>query len=123
MTLEPRTAAPGHDWSRMDDSDLPLAVHGRGLTVDDVVEVARDGRAVVLADDAREAMARSAALVDGFVAADRPVYGVTTGFGSLAATVIPADRSAELQFALVRSHASGMGEPVDVGFALLYRMR
>ena len=51
-------------------------------------------------------MARSAALVESVVAGDRPVYGVTTGFGSLAHTVIPAERTAELQVALVRSHAT-----------------
>ena len=55
-------------------------------------------------------MERSAALVDGYVASDTPVYGVTTGFGSLASTVIPADRTAELQVALVRSHATDMGD-------------
>jgi histidine ammonia-lyase len=58
-------------------------------------------------------MQASAALVEGYVAADTPVYGVTTGFGSLANTVIPADRTAELQVALVRSHATGMGDPVE----------
>ena len=66
-----------------------------------------------LADSAREEMVRSAALVDGFIAGDRPVYGVTTGFGSLADTVIPHERTRELQVALIRSHAAGMGEPVE----------
>ena len=42
-----------------------------------------------------------------------PVYGVSTGFGALANTVIPAERSAELQTALVRSHAAGMGPEVE----------
>ena len=45
--------------------------------------------------------------------ADQPVYGVSTGFGSLANTPIPAHRREELQRALVRSHAAGMGEPVE----------
>ena len=58
-------------------------------------------------------MQRSAALVEGFVAGHTPVYGVTTGFGSLASTVIPAERTAELQVALVRSHAAGMGDTVE----------
>ncbi|MFZ4812356.1 MAG: histidine ammonia-lyase [Ilumatobacteraceae bacterium] len=99
-----------------------LELHGRGsgtgpgkvLGIDDVVGVARAGRSARLGDDARRAMQRSADLVDGFVASDTPVYGVTTGFGSLAATVIPAARTAELQVALVRSHATGMGDPVEV---------
>jgi histidine ammonia-lyase len=103
-----------------------VLVDGRGLTVADVVTVARHGAAAHLGDGAREAMERSAALVDGYVASDDPVYGVTTGFGSLANTVIPAARTAELQVALVRSHATGMGavvEPEVVRALLLLRAR
>ncbi len=88
-------------------------LHGRGLSITDVVAVARHGSTARLGDAARAAMQESAALVDGFVASDKPVYGVTTGFGSLASTVIPADRTAELQVALVRSHATGMGAQID----------
>lgn len=94
--------------------DLPtVELHGRGLSIDDVVAVARGHAAVRLSGGARAEMERSAALVDGFVSGDRPVYGVTTGFGSLAHTVIPAERTAELQVALVRSHATGMGDAVE----------
>jgi histidine ammonia-lyase len=105
---------------------VSVLVDGRGLTVTDVVAVARHGASVQLGDEARAAMERSAALVEGFVASDSPVYGVTTGFGSLANTVIPADRTAELQVALVRSHATGMGatvEPEVVRALLLLRAR
>jgi histidine ammonia-lyase len=87
---------------------------GRGLAAADVVAVARRGRSARLGDAARAEMERSAALVDGFVSRSEPVYGVTTGFGSLADVVIPAERTAELQVALVRSHAAGMGDPVEV---------
>ena len=90
-----------------------VIVEGRGLTIDDVVEVARHGSSVSLGDAARAEMERSAALVDGYVTSETPVYGVTTGFGSLANTVIPAERTHELQVALVRSHATGMGERVE----------
>ena len=98
-----------------DDSrpPAPVVLHGHGVTIADVVAVARGHAPVSLADDARAAMARSAALIDGFVAGETPVYGVTTGFGSLAGTVIPAERTAELQVALVRSHATGMGDTVE----------
>lgn len=109
-----------------EDTNGPLVLHGRGLSIGDVVAVARGRRPVRLGDDARAAMARSAALVDGFVASDTPVYGVTTGFGSLANTVIPAERTAELQVALVRSHAAGMGPEVEdevVRALLLLRAR
>jgi histidine ammonia-lyase len=106
--------------------DQEIELRGRGTTIDDVVAVARHGVPVRLGDDARRAMERSAELVDGFVAADRTVYGVTTGFGSLANTAIPPARTAELQIALVRSHATGMGptvEPEVVRALLLLRAR
>jgi histidine ammonia-lyase len=103
-----------------------VSLHGTGLTLDDVVAVARDGAVATLSPDARAAMQRSADLVEGFVSGEQPVYGVTTGFGSLASTVIPADRTAELQVALVRSHATGMGDTVEpevVRAMLLLRAR
>jgi len=103
-----------------------IELHGRGLTIVDVVAVARRGVGARLGDDARAAMERSAALVDEFVRSDAPVYGVTTGFGSLANTVIPPERTAELQLALVRSHATGMGDTVEpevVRAMLLLRAR
>jgi histidine ammonia-lyase len=58
-------------------------------------------------------MTASAEIVARLARSDQPVYGVSTGFGSLANTPIPADRREELQRALVRSHAAGMGEPVE----------
>ncbi|NOY28309.1 MAG: aromatic amino acid lyase, partial [Oligoflexia bacterium] len=43
---------------------------------------------------------------------DKPVYGVNTGFGSLARVRIPASQSAQLSLNLMRSHAAGVGPPV-----------
>jgi len=93
------------------DAEVVLTDHG--LSADEVVRVARGGVRATLGASAQEAMAASAALVDGFLAADEPVYGVTTGFGSLATTSIPVERTAELQLALIRSHAAGMGPEVE----------
>jgi histidine ammonia-lyase len=98
----------------------------QGVTLDEVVAVARRGALVELSAEAESAMQQSASLVDGFVAGIAPVYGVTTGFGSLASTAIPAERTAELQVALVRSHAAGMGamvEPEVVRAMLFLRAR
>lgn len=79
-----------------------------------MVDVARERRGVALGAQARQAMEASAAVVDDLVASGRAVYGVTTGFGALATTSIPGSRTEELQVALVRSHAAGMGDPVEV---------
>jgi histidine ammonia-lyase len=79
----------------------------------DVVAVARHGVPARLSDEARAAMEESAAVVERLAASDEPVYGVSTGFGSLAATWIPPERREELQRALIRSHAAGMGPPIE----------
>jgi histidine ammonia-lyase len=92
---------------------MSVEVRGIGLKAEDVVAVARRGAEAVLADDARTKMEESAAVVAGLLDAPEPAYGVSTGFGSLANVVIPDERREELQRALVRSHAAGMGAPVE----------
>src|SRR5436190_24217362 len=90
-----------------------IEVSSEGLGISEIVAVARKGDEVVLADDARRAMAESAELVERLADSDEPVYGVSTGFGSLATTPIPPARRTALQRALIRSHAAGMGTPVE----------
>lgn len=84
-----------------------------GLTQEQVVAIARTNDRVELADPAVSAIEASASIVDRILERNESVYGVTTGFGSLADTPIPPERSAELQVALVRSHAAGMGPLVE----------
>jgi histidine ammonia-lyase len=92
----------------------PMAELGaHGVSAREVVDVARNGVAVGLSEQARDAMAETAAVVERIADSDQPAYGVSTGFGSLAQTRIPANRRSELQRALIRSHAAGMGPPVE----------
>jgi histidine ammonia-lyase len=84
-----------------------------GLGAAEVTAVARHGARVSLSRGARGRMEASAAVVARLAASEEPTYGVSTGFGSLANTPIPAERREELQRALVRSHAAGMGDPVE----------
>ena len=90
----------------------PLPLTGRDLTVDDVVEVARQRRPVVLDPSAAERMQASRRVIERLVADGATVYGVTTGFGDLADVRIDPDQTADLQRNLVRSHAAGVGEPL-----------
>jgi histidine ammonia-lyase len=90
-----------------------IELTGDRIEPGDVVAVARHGVPARLSDKARAAMEASAAVVERLAASDEPVYGVSTGFGSLAATWIPPERREELQRALIRSHAAGMGQPIE----------
>src|SRR5438034_8667175 len=66
-----------------------------------------------VAPGARPRVDAAAEAVGRVLTQDRVVYGVNTGFGSLARTRIDASRLADLQRALVLSHAAGTGPLLD----------
>ena len=84
----------------------------RPLRSRDVVAVARFRRPVVLDEEAHDRVGAARGLVERFVAEDRVVYGLTTGFGSLSRVRIPQDELVDLQHNLLESHAAGVGEPL-----------
>lgn len=98
-----------------------VTLDGEGLTLDEVVAVARHGVPVRIAPAAADRMARSHAWVleaaSGAILDARgepiAVYGVNTGYGSLARVRIDADKIRELSWNLIRSHAAGVGPPMD----------
>ena len=90
----------------------PLSLGDTRLTLDDVWHVAVDDRPVMLAESAMQRVVRVRAEIDGWLGPDAPdVYGVNTGFGALAEVRVPTEDLARLQLNLVRSHATGVGQP------------
>src|ERR1700722_20107421 len=79
----------------------------------DVVDVARGGAAVGLSPAAEAEISASRKVIDALAHDAAPHYGVSTGFGALATKNIPAERRAQLQRSLVRSHAAGSGPEVE----------
>jgi histidine ammonia-lyase len=84
------------------------------LTLAAVEAVARHAAPAALTPAALARVRASRAFVERICAEDRTVYGVTTGFGHLSSVKIPPDELVALQRNLVRSHASGVGDPFDV---------
>jgi histidine ammonia-lyase len=105
---------------------MTVTVLPTGVSPADVHAVARSTERVTLAPSTLDAMATSREIVDNIERDGRPVYGVSTGFGALANTYIEPARRAELQHALIRSHASGVGSPMPrevVRAMMLLRVR
>ncbi len=103
-----------------------VVVDGSPLSRDEVVAVADRHVEAVAAAGLADRMGPARSLVDTVVAEERPVYGITTGFGALASTRIDRDDTIELQYGLLRSHAAGVGPPVPrrlVRAMLLLRAR
>lgn len=90
-----------------------VTIDGRTLSLAAIEAVAMDPSVRVELDaDARVRVQASRDFIEARVATGEPVYGVTTGFGRLADVAIPPEQRTELQHNLVRSHASGMGDPL-----------
>jgi histidine ammonia-lyase len=92
---------------------MHIVVGPSGTSFDDVVAVARHGARVELSAAAHAAMAAARRVIDDLAARPEPVYGVSTGFGALAVRHIEPALRARLQRNIVRSHAAGMGPPVE----------
>jgi histidine ammonia-lyase len=87
-----------------------VVLDGTPLHEDEVVAVARQGAKVVVGEGVADAMAASRRVVESHLDDERPVYGLTTGFGALADVRIAPRDLARLQRNLIRSHAAGTGD-------------
>ena len=84
------------------------------LTIERVREIIEKGYKLDLGEEAKAAIEKCRKYLDTKMEdIGRPVYGVTTGFGSLCNITIPADDLSQLQHNLVMSHACGTGERVS----------
>ena len=87
---------------------------GESLSLAQLARVAEEGDTVQVDAEARRRVAAARAVVEAQAAGEAAVYGVNTGFGSLADVRIAPGDLAALQVNLLRSHAAGVGEPLDV---------
>jgi len=92
---------------------MKVELTGDDLTLERFEQVVFGRVPVALAARARAKVKRARAVVDKAVAEERVVYGVTTGFGDLARVKIAPDKLRQVQLNLLRSHASGVGEPLS----------
>jgi histidine ammonia-lyase len=93
-------------------AEVIISTHG--ATLADVVAIARDSAKVVISKESLAAMQKSRDHVEALAASDTPVYGISTGFGALANRHVSTDLRTQLQRSLIRSHAAGVGAPVEV---------
>jgi len=95
-------------------NEIKKIVLGDPITLEDFVAVARFGAKVEFSPAYCERVNRSRTLVEGWVAEERVMYGVTTGFGALCTKAIGKEDTAQLQENILLSHSVSVGEPLSV---------
>ena len=89
--------------------DEYLFLDGNSLSTDDLVQLGKGKYKIKLTKESEERVKASRAVIEKIVKDNRVVYGITTGFGKFARTVIEKEKLKELQVNLIRSHAAGVG--------------
>jgi histidine ammonia-lyase len=94
-------------------SNKTVVINSAGMTMQDVIDVARHDAHIEISAQALAGMAATREHIEKLANGETPVYGISTGFGALANRHIAIEDRVQLQKSLVRSHAAGMGEPVE----------
>lgn len=81
-------------------------------SIADIVAIAH-GAQVELCKDAIDGMKPVQQLLQAAISEGRPIYGLTTGVGDLYTVKLKPEDISKAQLNMLRSHASGMGEPLD----------
>lgn len=88
-----------------------IKLNGANLTGHQVVKAIRQGLSITLDTVQLEKVSQARDLVEQLLRAGKPIYGINTGFGKLADTLISPSNVAELQRNLILSHSCGVGSP------------
>lgn len=93
---------------------MTLIIKGSGLTIKDVVDVARHGKEVDLHPEAIQRMVVCREMLEKKIKAGEIMYGVNTGIGEFSEVVLNDDQVKDFQKYLIYNHAAGIGEPMPL---------
>ncbi len=95
---------------------MAYIVTGSGLTIEDVVNVARKGEKVELCPEAIERINVCREMLERKVEANEIMYGVNTGIGEFSETILNDDQVKDFQKYLIYNHAAGIGDPAPLEY-------
>jgi histidine ammonia-lyase len=91
-----------------------ITLENKHYSLDDIGSILSSNEPLSLGSDLSEAILKGRTFLEDFIdRAEKPIYGINTGFGSLCDVRIDTDQLGRLQENLVKSHACGLGREVD----------
>ena len=95
---------------------MALIINGKGLTIEDVVNVARNYEKVEIHPDAVSRINKCREMLERKIDAGEIMYGVNTGIGEFSEVVLDDDQVKEFQKYLIYNHAAGIGEAMPLDY-------
>jgi histidine ammonia-lyase len=99
-----------------EETDMAVILSGQGLTVEQLVRIARGGEKVEIAPDALDRIKICRAMLEEKVKAHEIMYGVNTGIGEFSEVVLSDDQVEQFQRYLIYNHAAGIGDPAPIEY-------
>jgi histidine ammonia-lyase len=93
---------------------MTLIIKGEGLTINDVVNVARHNEKVMLDKDALTRIEQCRNMLERKISAGEIMYGVNTGIGEFSEIVLNDDQVKDFQKYLIYNHAAGIGDAMPL---------
>jgi histidine ammonia-lyase len=89
-----------------------VIIGGRKLNAEDFYQILFGGKQVSIDGEAFKEVEKSFSFIEGF-AKDKIIYGINTGLGPMAQYKVDHADQVQLQYNLIRSHASGSGNNIS----------
>tara|TARA_B100000959_G_scaffold285707_1_gene361376 strand:+ start:1320 stop:2879 length:1560 start_codon:yes stop_codon:yes gene_type:complete len=93
---------------------MSVVIDGESLTIDKLVEVARNRANLVVSKDSWSKINSCRKMLEEKIDNHEIMYGITTGIGEFSEVTLTPEQTQEFQKLLVRNHAAGIGEPMDI---------
>lgn len=91
---------------------MTYIIKGNGLTIEDVVKVARHHEKVELSKEAIARIKKCRLMLEKKIDAHEIMYGVNTGIGEFSEVVLNDEQVKDFQKYLIYNHSAGIGDPM-----------
>ncbi|OIR22116.1 MAG: phenylalanine ammonia-lyase [Marine Group III euryarchaeote CG-Epi2] len=93
---------------------MTVALDGNSLTINKLVNVARDNENVEVTKESWKRIDDCRDMLQDKIEAHETMYGITTGIGEFSEVTLTPEQTQDFQKFLVRNHAAGIGDPMDI---------
>ena len=93
---------------------MTIDIDGDSLTINKLVSVARDNENVKVTEKSWKRIEDCRNMLQSKIDAHEIMYGITTGIGEFSEVTLTPEQTQEFQKLLVRNHAAGIGDPMDI---------
>ena len=93
---------------------MAVYLDGNSLTINKLVRVARDMENIKVTEESWKRIEDCRNMLQSKIDAHEIMYGITTGIGEFSEVTLTPEQTQEFQKLLVRNHAAGIGDPMDI---------